>query len=472
MALSWWKRLLNSKSRPASCSRRSGPAPVRPRIEELEARMQPAVFNFSTGLPDGKVATISEPASAHTAQVEYESADDFALTTETVLQHGSFTGLLTGGATPKDVSKVVVEIYRVFPNDSDVGRTSGPPTFSTPKVPTRVNSPSDVALDARDSADNELGFQSRVLSTSFSALNSVSSAGKISVNSKGDGPVTGEEVEFDVTFKVPFDLPAGHYFFVPQVGIADTAPAGANFLWLSAPKPIAPPGTPFPPGVTDLQSWMRDDPPLAPDWLRIGTDIIGGATFNASFALSGHTVAPKVTGLSQTSAAEGSPDLTITINGNNFTNVSTVLVNGLQPLTTRFVNANQLQAILPAALLAEEGHFKLSVLDPQTGSSNSAKFTVTDSVPVLNASVTQGQVFQQITLDGLVTDQAAEAHRVRIDWGDGTKEVLELGVGSSSPFAVTHTFAQSGHLHHDTIVVTALDDEGVASAPLKFDVIV
>ena len=26
--------------------------------------------------------------------------------------------------------------YRVFPNDSDVGRTSGPPTFSTPQVPT------------------------------------------------------------------------------------------------------------------------------------------------------------------------------------------------------------------------------------------------------------------------------------------------------------------------------------------------
>jgi hypothetical protein len=35
---------------------------------------------------------------------------------------------------------------------------------------------------------------------------------------------------------------------------------------------------------------MRDDPPLAPDWLRIGTDIIGGTTFNATFELSGQTV--------------------------------------------------------------------------------------------------------------------------------------------------------------------------------------
>jgi hypothetical protein len=40
----------------------------------------------------------------------------------------------------------VVEIYRVFPKDSDVGRTSGPPTFSTPQVPTRANPPSDVEL--------------------------------------------------------------------------------------------------------------------------------------------------------------------------------------------------------------------------------------------------------------------------------------------------------------------------------------
>jgi hypothetical protein len=434
--------------------------------------LQPSAFLFSTGLPDGKVATITEPANAHNSQVEYESADDFVLNTETVIRHASFTGLLTGGAKPKDVSNLVVEIYRVFPNDSDVGRTSGPPTFSTDRVPTRVNSPSDVALDSRDSADQELSFRPHVLSRSFTALNSVSSAGKISVGSKGNGPVTGEEVEFDVTFKVPFDLPADHYFFVPQVGLSDQAPAGADFLWLSAPKPIVPPGTPFPAGATDLQSWMRDDPPLAPDWLRIGTDIIGGTTFNASFSLSGNTVKPKVTGLSQTSAPEGSPDLKLTINGSNFTNSSTVLVNGLIPLATTFVNAGQLQATIPAALLAEEGHIRLSVLDGENGLSNAKGFTITDSAPVVTASATQGLTFQQITLNGLVSDQAVEGHRVRIKWGDGAVQVIDLGVSSSAPFSVTHTFAPTKHLHHDTIVVTALDDEGVPSARLTFDVIV
>jgi len=457
-----------------SASRKVRPQPRRTRLqcEEFEPRLQPSVFLFSTGLPDGKVATISEPANNHNAQVEYESADDFALTSETLIRHASFTGLLTGGATARDLSNLVVEIYRVFPNDSDVGRTSGPPTFSTDKVPTRVNSPSDVALDSRDSADHELNFHSRILSTSFTAQNSVSSADKISVKSGGNGPVTGEEVQFDVTFRVPFDLPAGHYFFVPQVGLSDRAPAGADFLWLSAPKPITPPGTPFPPGVSDLQSWMRDDPPLAPDWLRIGTDIIGGATFNASFSLSGQTVPPHISSLSQSSVTEGSPDLTITIHGTNFTNLSTALIDGLQPLTTTLVNSNELRAIIPAAFLAEEGQFRISVLDAQNGTSNAKTFRVTESRPTIDASISQGLTFQEITLTGQVSDQAPEAHRVVIHWGDGQTQVIELDANSNGEFSATHTFAQSRHLHHDTIVVTALDDEGVASAPLQFDVIV
>ena len=64
---------------------------------------------------------------------------------------------------------------------------------------------------------------------------------------------------------------------------------------ISAPKPIVPPGTQFPPGFTDLQEWIRNAN-LDPDWLRVGTDIVGvidGAAapqFNATFSLDGETV--------------------------------------------------------------------------------------------------------------------------------------------------------------------------------------
>ena len=180
-----------------------------------------------------------------------------------------------------DIGAVVVEIYRVFPKDSTF-----PPSGN---VPTRVNSPSDVAFQERDSTSG-LTFTPGVVSASFTAANSVQPGGihLPSTPPGGDGPVTGEEVQFSVDFTNPFLLPADHYFFVPQVQLSD-----GTFLWLSAPKPIVAPGTPFPPGFTDLQSWTRDDPGIAPDWLRVGTDIVGGTpapTFNAAFSLDGSVV--------------------------------------------------------------------------------------------------------------------------------------------------------------------------------------
>ena len=51
-------------------------------------------------------------------------------------------------------------------------------------------------------------------------------------------------------------------------------------------------GTPLPPGFTDPHSWTRDQF-LDPDWLRVGTDIVGGnsaPTLNAAFTLNGVTV--------------------------------------------------------------------------------------------------------------------------------------------------------------------------------------
>jgi len=252
-------------------------------------------FIFSTGDPDGKIATASRPSSAGTFEIE--TGDDFFLTSETVINSATFVGLLTGGATVADIGEVRVEVYRVFPKDSDVGRTSGPPTFSTPQVPTRVNSPSDVEFDDRDTSPppGNLSFTPSDLG-SFSVLNSVQPGGihpKPGQTTGGNGPTTGEEVQFNVTFTTPFDLPPDHYFFVPQVEVTD--PSG-NFLWLSAPRPIVPPGMPFPAGVTDLQAWTRDQF-LDPDWLRVGTDIVGrpptgGAapTFNMTFSLNGETV--------------------------------------------------------------------------------------------------------------------------------------------------------------------------------------
>lgn len=234
-------------------------------------------FFFSTGIPDGLMATATRPGPDSGANQETESADDFVLGTHTFINSATVTGLLPAGVNLSDVSQVVVEIYRVFPNDSDTNRT--------PHVPTRQNSPSDVEFDDRDSASGNLQFTTTLLNADFEATNSVDTGIHASPlqTTQGDGAVRGQEVQFNITFTTPFYLPPDHYFFVPQVLLKNP---DTHFLWLSAPKPIVAPGTPFA-GGTDLQEWIRNAD-LDPDWLRVAADIVGAPpTFNATFSLSG-----------------------------------------------------------------------------------------------------------------------------------------------------------------------------------------
>lgn len=234
-------------------------------------------FFFSTGNPDGKIATLSRQASA--GKLETETADDFVTTAPTVITSATFTGLLVGGATPANVSNVEIELYHVFPGDSTF-----PPDG---RVLTRVNSPSDNNFAAADGSLGQLSFVTTLLSPTFTAANSVVNGINPLPNqfTGGEGPVTGEEVQFNVTFTTPIALGPGHFFFRPEVAMGSSG----DFLWLSAPKPIVAPGTPF---VPDLQSWIRNDGAgsLAPDWERIGTDVTHQGPFNAAFSLNGMTV--------------------------------------------------------------------------------------------------------------------------------------------------------------------------------------
>ena len=243
-----------------------------------------ASFSFSSGNPDGRLGALSRPESA--GEVETETADDFILANTTVIKSATISGLLTSGATPADIGNVEVELYHVFNADS-VDPPSG-------NVPSRTNSPSDVEIASatRDGSSGTLGFSTSLVNSNFSVANTVLDGinKKPNQTTKGDGAASGEEVQITITFTPPIVLPAptsplNHYFFRPEVQVT-----GGNFLYLSAPRS---PGTPF---VGDLQAWIRNSD-LAPDWLRIGTDIIGPATagatpptFNMTFSLSGESV--------------------------------------------------------------------------------------------------------------------------------------------------------------------------------------
>ena len=230
-------------------------------------------FFFSTGRADGRLGSLSQPASP--SKLETETADDFILPETTTIRQATIVG------TPlSSINNVEIEVYRVFPKDS-----LDPPSGN---VPNRTNSPADVEVDpaTRDGSLGTLHFTARLLSSSFTVVNTVvTGINRAPQNvTRGEGPAAGEEVEISLTFDPPIILPSDHYFFRPEVQVI-----GGDFLYLSAPRPIVSPATPF---LPDLQAWIRNSN-LKPDWLRIGTDIIDGPvapTFNMTFSLTGTTI--------------------------------------------------------------------------------------------------------------------------------------------------------------------------------------
>lgn len=259
-------------------------------------------FFFSTGTTDGLLGTLSQPAG--TGHLETETADDFILTETTSIAEATITGLVPSGTPVANISNVEIEVYHIFPTDS-----ADPPSGN---VPARANSPADVEIDTatRDGSLGTLDFSASLSDESFSVQNTVvDGINPVPANmTNGEGPASGEVVQITITFTPPIVLPADHYFFRPEVLVT-----GGDFLYLSAPKPIVSPGTPF---TGDLQAWIRNSD-LKPDWLRIGTDIIGGTpvqTFNMAFSLTGETVSEAAT---PTPTATSRPTATTTVPPSN-----------------------------------------------------------------------------------------------------------------------------------------------------------
>ena len=229
-------------------------------------------FTFSTGSPDGRIATLSRP-NLGPGLIETETADDFILSQQTSLTQATFTGLIPAGAS---VTRVEIEFYHVFPTDS-----AFPPSGN---VISRTNSPADneIAAATRDSLAGSLSFSTTPGSSNFSVANTVINGIHKQPNqfTGGEGPTSGQETQINVTFLTPVDLPADHYFFRPEAALSS-----GNFLWLSAPGPL--------PG--DLQTWIRNED-LKPDWERVGTDVTHQGPFNASFSLTGESVPGPIAG--------------------------------------------------------------------------------------------------------------------------------------------------------------------------------
>ncbi|MBI1765149.1 MAG: hypothetical protein HYR56_27370, partial [Acidobacteria bacterium] len=113
------------------------------------------------------------------------------------------------------------------------------------------------------------------------------------------------------------------------------------------------------------------------------------ATLPASFMAGVITLNPPVTGqapvltsLNPLNVLVGGNNFTLTVNGTNFTNGSTVRVNGSERFT-EFVSATQLRATLLAVDILETGTLSITVRTPEALTSNALTLNVNNPAPTL-----------------------------------------------------------------------------------------
>ena len=103
------------------------------------------------------------------------------------------------------------------------------------------------------------------------------------------------------------------------------------------------------------------------------------------FAAAGSVVAaPVITSINPSSCVAGSPQFTLTVNGSGFDNTSKVQWNGAA-LTTTFVNAGQVTAIVPAVNVAVAGTANVTVKNSTGPVSNTVVFTINNPVPTITS---------------------------------------------------------------------------------------
>ncbi|PIV20846.1 MAG: hypothetical protein COS40_10460, partial [Deltaproteobacteria bacterium CG03_land_8_20_14_0_80_45_14] len=114
---------------------------------------------------------------------------------------------------------------------------------------------------------------------------------------------------------------------------------------------------------------------------------------------------PVLSSIDPSSIIAGSPDFTLTLNGDNFVKTSIVSFNG-QPVVSTYTSKTQLQSTIPATAIATPGNYPVKVINPTPGGGESSPllFNVLNPVPTLSSitptSITTGSPEFTLTLNG------------------------------------------------------------------------
>jgi len=106
--------------------------------------------------------------------------------------------------------------------------------------------------------------------------------------------------------------------------------------------------------------------------VTVGTKVSAAVAFTVTQSSTG----PAITAVSPNAATINSAAVTITVIGTNFVSGSSVVHFGSTALTTTFVSATKVTAVIPAANLTALGTFAVSVWNGSANASSSLPFTV------------------------------------------------------------------------------------------------
>lgn len=109
-----------------------------------------------------------------------------------------------------------------------------------------------------------------------------------------------------------------------------------------------------------------------------------GGGMSGPLVLNVNNPVPRITNISPDTAAAGSSDVALVVNGVNFVTNSVIRFNGVD-LATTFVTGSQLTAQIPAMLLAGGGVAPVVVVNPAPGggTSNAVNFSVVNPAPAI-----------------------------------------------------------------------------------------
>jgi len=176
---------------------------------------------------------------------------------------------------------------------------------------------------------------------------------------------------------------------------------------------------------------------------------------------------PTLSSLSPNSTAAGVPGFTLTVNGTGFAsglfNTASVLWNG-SALSTSYVSANQLTAVVPASLIASQGSASVTAVNPGGATSNSLTFTITpgSARPTLSSlsppSATPGGPAFTLTVNG-----SGFLNGAAVQWNGSGLSTSYVSANQLTAFVPANLIASQGSAN-----VTVANPGGAASDPLTF----